>query len=66
MKYHLFGINREGKYVELGFAYGTKAHASSRLSGARRPHNLVKAEAWLHRTEGNDIIETCAVRKEWK
>jgi len=66
MKYHLFGIDRDGKYVELGFAYGTKAHAASRLSGARKTHNLVKAEAWMFRTEGNSIIETHALRKEWK
>jgi hypothetical protein len=65
-KYHLYGTKRDGTNVDLGHAYGTKAHANSRLAGEHKAKDLVQGEAWLVTETPGSLNESCAIRKEWK
>lgn len=65
-KFHLYGKTRSGEFVDLGFAYGPKGHAMSRLSACRVEKDLVEGEAWECKTLPTGSSETKAGIKTWK
>jgi len=66
-KHHLYGTTKDGTDLDLGFAYGTKAHVRSRLSALRVEKNLARGEGWACTTNPQGCVnEAQAVVMEWK